>query len=146
MHCTFHFTITHEMAACESKQLISTTLTVSKEPTAKAMRKVQKLLSRHKTALPTDLKHKLTPYRSKTSRLYGLRKSHKPDIPLETYGEFQWLPLLCPGWFAHKILSHPAGKLESYVKNLSHFVQLLKSVNLQTVDTLISFNVVTSSC
>jgi hypothetical protein len=32
-----------------------------KDPTAKAERKVHKLLSAHKTAPPTYLKHKLTP-------------------------------------------------------------------------------------
>jgi hypothetical protein len=34
------------------------------------------------------------------------------------------------------------GKSESFVKNWGHFVQLLKSVNLQSSDTLISFDVV----
>jgi hypothetical protein len=47
-----------------------------KDPTDKVWRKIQKLLSKHKTTLPIDLKHKLTPY------LYGLPKIHKPDIPL----------------------------------------------------------------
>jgi hypothetical protein len=36
-----------------------------KYPTAKVERKVQKLLSKHKTALPTVLKHRLTPHHSK---------------------------------------------------------------------------------
>jgi hypothetical protein len=33
-----------------------------KDPTVKAERKVQQLLSKHKTALATNLRHKLTPY------------------------------------------------------------------------------------
>jgi hypothetical protein len=44
------------------------------DPTAKVDRKVQKLLSKHKTALLTDLKQKLTPYHSKPPHLYGLPK------------------------------------------------------------------------
>jgi hypothetical protein len=40
------------------------------------------------------------------------------------------------------ILSPLAGKLESFVKNSGHFVQLLKSVNLQPSDILVSFDVV----
>jgi hypothetical protein len=47
-----------------------------KDPTAKVERKIQKLLSKHKTTLPTDLKHKLTPYHSKPPHLYGLPKIH----------------------------------------------------------------------
>jgi hypothetical protein len=43
--------------------------------------------------------------------------------------------------FLHKILSALPGKLESFVKYLGHFVQLLKSVNLQSADTLVSFDV-----
>jgi hypothetical protein len=38
----------------------------------------------------------------------------------------------------HKI--YPlAGKSESFVKNSDHFIQLLKCVNLQSLDTLVSF-------
>jgi hypothetical protein len=32
--------------------------------------------------------------------------------------------------------------LESFVKNLGHFVHLLKSVNVQSLDSLVSFDVV----
>jgi hypothetical protein len=53
-----------------------------KQPRAKVERKVQKLLSKHITTLPADLKHKLTPYHSKPLHLYGLPKIHKPHIPL----------------------------------------------------------------
>jgi hypothetical protein len=55
--------------------------TLPKDPTAKVERKVQKLLSKYRNTLQTDLKHKLTPYRSKPPQLYGLPKIHKPDIP-----------------------------------------------------------------
>jgi hypothetical protein len=37
-----------------------------KDPTFQIERKIQKLLSEHKTVLPTDLKHKLTPYHIKS--------------------------------------------------------------------------------
>jgi hypothetical protein len=41
--------------------------------------------------------------------------------------------------FLRKILSPLASKSESFVKNSSHFVQLLKSFNLQSLDTLVGF-------
>jgi hypothetical protein len=44
--------------------------------------------------------------------------------------------------FLHKILSPLARKSESCIKNLGHFIQLLKPVNLQSQETLISFDVV----
>jgi hypothetical protein len=44
--------------------------------------------------------------------------------------------------FLHKILNTLARELESFVKNSGHFEQLLKSVNLQSSDTLFSFDVV----
>jgi hypothetical protein len=44
--------------------------------------------------------------------------------------------------FLHTLLSPLAQKLEFFVNNLDHFVQFLKSVNLQSVDTVVSFDVV----
>jgi hypothetical protein len=44
--------------------------------------------------------------------------------------------------FLCKILSPLGGNQESFFKYSGHFVQLLKSVNLQSLDTLVSFDVV----
>jgi hypothetical protein len=115
-------------------------LTDLKHPTAKVERKEQKLLSKHKTALLTDLKHKLTPYHSKPSHLYSLPKIHKPDIPLRPTVSSIGSPCNALAGFLHKILNLLAGKSESFVKNSGHFVQLLKSVNLQSLDTFVSFD------
>jgi hypothetical protein len=46
--------------------------------------------------------------------------------------------------FIHKILSPLAGKPESFLNYLGHFVQLLKSVNILPSDTLVSFDVVSA--
>jgi hypothetical protein len=56
--------------------------TLPRDPTPKVERKVQKLLSKYKSVFSTKLKQKLTPYHSKPPHLYGLPKTHKPDIPL----------------------------------------------------------------
>jgi hypothetical protein len=53
-----------------------------KDATAKDERKVQKLIYKHKTALPTDLKCKSIPYYSKAPHLHGLPEIHIPNIPL----------------------------------------------------------------
>jgi hypothetical protein len=47
--------------------------------------------------------------------------------------------------FLHKIQIPLAGKSESFVKNSDQFVQLLKSVNLQSSDARVSFVVVSSA-
>jgi hypothetical protein len=48
---------------------------------AKIERKVQKLLSKHKTALPTGLKHEQIPHHSRPPHLYIFPKGHEPNIP-----------------------------------------------------------------
>jgi hypothetical protein len=97
-----------------------------KNPIAQVEREVQKLLPKHKTVLPTDLKHKLTPYHSKPPCLYGLPKIHKPDIPLKPIVSTTGSPCSAMAGFLHKILTPLAGKSESFVKNSGHFIKLLK--------------------
>jgi hypothetical protein len=79
--------------------------------TAKMERKVQKHLSKYKTALPTDLKHKLTPYDRKPPYLYGLPKIHKPDILLRPVVSSIGSLCYALAGFLHKILSPFSGKL-----------------------------------
>jgi hypothetical protein len=94
----------------------------SKDPTAKV--RPRKYHSEHKTALPTQTSTSV----------------HKPDIPLMPIASSIGSPCYIMDDFLHKILRLLAGKSESFVKNLDHFVQFLKSVNLQSVDTVVSFD------
>jgi hypothetical protein len=113
-----------------------------KDPTAKVEWKREILLSKHKTTLSIDLEHKLTPYHSKPPHLYGLPKIHKPDIPLRPIMPYIGSPCYALVGFLQTIPSPLAGKSESFVKIAGHFIQLLKSANLQSLDTLVSFDVV----
>jgi hypothetical protein len=76
-----------------------------KDPTAKVERKEQKFLSKHKTALPIDLKHKLNPYHSKSPHLHSLPKIHIPDIRLRPIMSSFGSPCYALAGFLHKILS-----------------------------------------
>ncbi|PNF22345.1 hypothetical protein B7P43_G18297, partial [Cryptotermes secundus] len=105
-------------------------------------RKVQKLLSKYITTLPTDLKHKLTSYHSKPPHLHGLPKIHKAGIPLRPIISSIGSPCYVLDGFLHRILSPSAGKSDSFVKNSAYFVQLLKTVNLHSQDIFVSFDVV----
>jgi hypothetical protein len=59
----------------------------------------------------------------------------------EAYSESYCFPCYALAGFLLKILSPLAGKFESFIQN-SNFIQLLKSVNLLSLDTLISYDVV----
>ncbi|PNF20263.1 hypothetical protein B7P43_G15436 [Cryptotermes secundus] len=116
--------------------------TLPKDPIAKVERKVQKLLSKYKTTLPTDLKHKLTSCPSKPPHLHGLPKIHKAGIPLRPIINSIGSPCYTLAGFLHRILSPSAGKSDTVVKNSAYFLQLLKAVYLHSQDTLVSFDVV----
>lgn len=81
------------------------------------------------------------PYHCKHSHLYGLPKFHKPGIFLRHIVSSIDSPCFALAGFLQEVLSPLAGKSESFVKNLGHFIQLLMSVNLQTLDTLVSTDV-----
>jgi hypothetical protein len=115
---------------------------LSKDPTQKIERNIQKLLSKHKTSLAINVKQSLTPYHSKPPHLYGLLKIHKPDIPLRPIISSIGSPCYALAGFLLRILRPLSGKSESYIKNSYHFVQLLKSVTIQATDILVSFDVV----
>jgi hypothetical protein len=66
----------------------------------------------------------------KIARFTGAHRIFKSDIPLRPIVQFYWFPCYAPTSFLRKILSPPAGKSGSFVKNMGHSVQLLKSVNL----------------
>jgi hypothetical protein len=51
-------------------------------------------------------------------------------------------PFYARAGFPHKIPSSLAGKSESFVKNSDHLIQLLKPVNLKSLNTFLSFDVV----
>jgi hypothetical protein len=112
-----------------------------KDPTSRIERKIQKLLSKHKSVLPTDMKWKLTPYHSKPPHLYGLPKIHKPDIPLRPVVSSIGSPCYAVAGFLHHILTLLTGNMFSLVRNSKHFRQLTKDISLEKEDILVSFDV-----
>jgi hypothetical protein len=96
---------------------------LSKDTTKTVEKKVQKILSKHKAALPTGLKHKLTPYHSKPSHLYGFPKIHKSGIPLRLIVSSIGSSCYALAGFLHKILSLLVGQSQSFVKYSGHFIQ-----------------------
>jgi hypothetical protein len=113
-----------------------------RDPTAKIERKIQHILAKHRMALPTEVKHKLTPYYSKPPYLYGLQIIHKPDILLRLIVSSIGSPCYALAGFLHKILNRLAGRADSFMKNSGNFIELLKPVDLQKQDILTSFDMV----
>jgi hypothetical protein len=84
-----------------------------KDPSFQIERKIQKLLTIHKSVLPAALKHKLTSGHSKSPHLYGLPKIHKPDIPLRSIVS----SIDSPCYALADFLSPPAGNTGTFMKN-----------------------------
>jgi hypothetical protein len=100
--------------------------------------KLWKLLTKHITALPAAVKHKLTPYQSKP-HLYGLTQTcHPPLRPVVSS-----IDSLCytVADFLHKILIPLGGNTDSFMKNPKHFIKLIQDNSPQIEDYLVRFDV-----
>jgi hypothetical protein len=80
-----------------------------------------------------------------TKWILGRFKFHKSDIPLRSVVSSIGSPVYVLARFLRKILSPLAGKSKSFVNNSGYFLQLLKSVNHQPIDTFVSFGFVSFS-
>jgi hypothetical protein len=101
-----------------------------KDATTMVERKIEKLLSKHKTVLPTDLNLKLTPCHSKPQHMYGLSKIHKPDIHLRPIVSSIGSLCYALAGLIHKILSPLASKSETFVKEFGPLPTVIKIYRL----------------
>ena len=76
------------------------------------------------------------------SRLYGLPKIYKKDIPMRPIVSFINSPLYNLSKFLCKLLSPLVGNTEFTVKNSYEFVQFLNSIVLKKNECMVSFDVV----
>jgi hypothetical protein len=114
-----------------------------KDPTSQIERKIRKLLTKNKTAIPAALKHKLTPYHSKSPHIYDeLPKIHKLDIPVRPAVSSPDSPCYALADYLHKSLSHLAANTDSSMKNSEHFIKLIQEISLQNKVCLVSSDVV----
>jgi hypothetical protein len=108
----------------------------NKDPTVRAEKKG------HNTALPANLKRKLTPYHSRPPHLYGIPKEHKSGIPLRPIVSSIVSPCHVITGFLHKLLKSPSWKIGILRQEFGPFHTVVKSVNLQSPDILASFDAV----
>ena len=91
--------------------------------------------------METPLKKRLSPYNSLTTQIYGLPKIHKPNMPLR--------PIVCtidsPTYqiakFLFCIISPLTGNTDSFISNLSQFVDIIRDTKLDPGDLVVSFDV-----
>ena len=85
--------------------------------------------------------HQLRPTGSQPPRIYGLPKIHKPKVPLRPF-------VLCIGSPSYQLSRHIAslrpplaGKMDSYVRNSRHFVEVMRNLRIEEDEVLVSFDV-----
>jgi hypothetical protein len=110
--------------------------------TAQIERKVQKLVCKHRSALPTDLKQMLAPYHSKPLHLYGFPKLHKPDVPLRSIVSSIGSPCYALPGFLQKTFSPLLGNDDSFFRNSDHLIQSVKWTQIKSCGSLVNFDVV----
>ena len=101
---------------------------LKRDPTKKIERSIcERLKSAERNGeIDSKLKSKLSPQNSYIPQFYGLPKLHKPNIPLRPIVSSIGSPTYNLSKELARILSPLRGKTTSYIKNSSHFVEMIK--------------------
>ncbi|XP_071794470.1 uncharacterized protein [Asterias amurensis] len=101
-----------------------------------------KLLSLNRsTAISTPLYRHLRPSASKCPRFFGQPKIHKPDKPLRPIVSSRGSPTYNLAQHLTKLLHPLVGKTPHHVPNSAGFIDIIKGIELQSSDILVSFDV-----
>ena len=116
---------------------------LKRDPTSRIETKVGKMLKslEGRGHMSDKERRYLTPQCSSPPQMYGLPKIHKPDIPLRPIVSAIGSPTYLLAKMLAGILAPLAGKTDTFVKNSSHFADMVKNIDLHQEDTLISFDV-----
>ncbi|KAM7295057.1 uncharacterized protein ISCGN_024562 [Ixodes scapularis] len=74
--------------------------------------------------------------------LYGLPKIHKPEVPLRPIVDFTTSPLRAVSAYLHQLISPLTGTTDTYLRDSSHFIDLVKGLKVNADESLVSFDVV----
>ncbi|XP_076655132.1 uncharacterized protein LOC143360299 [Halictus rubicundus] len=113
--------------------------TLRKDPTKTLERITTTIIKQAK--LPDHVHKTIIPKESKAPRLYGLPKIHKPDIPLRPIVSTIGSPTYKLAKYLTNILKPLTGSTPSYIKNSSHFIHKIQTIQTQPEDLLVSFDV-----
>ncbi|KAM7311897.1 uncharacterized protein ISCGN_008804 [Ixodes scapularis] len=74
--------------------------------------------------------------------LYGLPKIHKLEVPLRPIVDFTTSPLRAVSAYLHQLISPLTGTTDTYLRDSSHFIDLVKGLKVNADESLVSFDVV----
>lgn len=111
---------------------------VNFDPTARTMRKVTTILSKHRGMLPS---FHLKPSCPQPPKIYGLPKIHKEGAPLRPVVSQISSPTYDLAKYMAKKLSPLIGRTTSFVRDSSHFVEIIKDLRVEDTEVLVSFDV-----
>ena len=122
----------------------NTYVKLKRDPTAATERKLTKVLKKNKDqGHITETQYKrLNQHHSKAPHMYGLPKIHKPNVPLRPIVSCRGSACHPLSQFLVKVINPLAGKTESYVKNSTHFVTMIKDMPVTSDIQMVSFDVV----
>ena len=116
---------------------------IDKDPTQTHETRVARYLKRleKEDEIPSQLYRRIRPTGSRPPLLYGLPKIHKADVPLRPIVACIGAPSYGLSKFVATLISPLAGRTDSFVKNSTHFVEIVKDLKLEDDDVMISFDV-----
>ena len=116
---------------------------INKDPTSRFERKIMdklRELKRMREINETTLAS-IRPTASRTPRLYGLPKIHKPDVPLRPIVSSINSPTYHLAKYVTQVIGPLAGQTTSFVKNSRHFVEKIKDEIIREDEVMVSFDV-----
>jgi hypothetical protein len=111
------------------------------DPTESIERKTVLLLLK-KSSFPEEVCQQVRPQGFRPPRLYGLSKIHKPGVPQRPIISTIGSPTYRLAQHFARLLSGHSGHSPHYIKNSIEFVQVLSSLQVDTNDIMVSFDIV----
>jgi hypothetical protein len=109
------------------------------DPTAKLQRETKWLIEH--SSIPEEDRRWLVIPAPKPPRLYGLPKVHKEGVPLRPIVSAIDSPTHKLARYLARALSPYSGNTSTFVKNSTHFIDLIKNVRVSKDDLLVSLDV-----
>ena len=96
---------------------------------------------KNSNSINKDLFDRLKPTNSTAPRFYGLPKIHKPDIPLRPIVAAIGSPTFSLAKFVTSVISPLVGNTSSYVRNSTHFRDMILKETIDRSEMMVSFDV-----
>ncbi|XP_046382277.1 uncharacterized protein LOC124153222 [Ischnura elegans] len=113
---------------------------LEKNPMVKADRMTRAIINR--SYIPVEEQRRLIVSAPKPPRLYDLPKIHKEGVPLRPIVSQIDAPTYRLAHYVANTLQKYVGNTSSHVKNLAHFVEIIRDLTIEKEDIIVSLDVV----